>query len=138
MSSSYQSLFAESLNHLNIIDDDDEALALCLLVIILLALLRLTRLESVGRGRFAERWELSTIPRNDVAIIGEPRLGTRSLDAAGGLGLVLRYLGSAMLEISLQQIFALTLSTVSRYLDFAKKILLQLRSSSCSSSPPNF
>jgi hypothetical protein len=31
-----------------------------------------------------------------------------------------------MLEISLQQIFALTPSTVSRYLDFAKKILLQM------------
>ncbi|KAF8234793.1 hypothetical protein L208DRAFT_1393454 [Tricholoma matsutake] len=79
-----------------------------------------------GRGRFAERWELSTIPRNDVAIIGEPRLGNRSLDAAGGLGLVLHYLGSAMLEITLQHIFVLTPSTVSRYLDFAKHILLQM------------
>jgi hypothetical protein len=32
MSSSYKSLFTESLNHLNIIDDDDEALALCLVI----------------------------------------------------------------------------------------------------------
>ena len=78
-----------------------------------------------GQGRFAERWDLSTIPRNDVATIGEPHLGGRSLDAMGGLGLVLHYLGLAMLEISLQQIFTLTPSTVSCYVDFMKKILLQ-------------
>ena len=81
-----------------------------------------------GQGRFAEQWDLSTIPRNDhhdVATIGEPCLGGHSLDAMGGLGLVLHYLGSAMLEISLQQIFALTPSTVSHYIDFTKKILLQ-------------
>jgi hypothetical protein len=78
-----------------------------------------------GWGRFAEWWEFSTIPWHDVAIIGEPRLGNRSLDAAGGLGLVLHYLGSAMLEISFQQIFTLTPSMVSCYLDFAKMILLQ-------------
>jgi hypothetical protein len=34
MSSSYESLFTESLNHLSIIDDDDEALGLCLVIIL--------------------------------------------------------------------------------------------------------
>ncbi|KAF8221910.1 hypothetical protein L208DRAFT_1044873, partial [Tricholoma matsutake] len=41
-----------------------------------------------GLGWFADRWEVSTIPQHDVTSIGEPRLGSRSLDAAGGLGLV--------------------------------------------------
>ena len=164
MSSSYESLFTESLNHLNIVDNDDEALGLCLVIILFgIVTARATRVRRrninrlylrrqdllpnprigtpwqvlyaarndrafittmgfdvetfhhllEGQGGFAERWELSTIPRNDVAMIGEPRLGSRSLDAAGGLGLVLHYLGSAMLEISLQQIFALTPSMVS-------------------------
>ena len=164
MSSSPESLFTESLNHLNIIDDNDETLALCLVIIhfgIVEAHRTCVRHRNVnqlylhrqdllpkprigtpwqvlyaarndrafittmgfdvetfhhlleGRGGFAEQWELSTIPCNDVAMIGEPCLGSRSLDAAGGLGLVLHYLGSAMLEISLQQIFALTPSTVS-------------------------
>jgi hypothetical protein len=78
-----------------------------------------------GPGHFADRWEVSTIPRRDVASVGEPRLGSRSLDAAGGLGLVLHFLGSAMLDTSLQQIFALTPATVSRYLGFSKTILLE-------------
>ena len=78
-----------------------------------------------GQGRFAERWELSTIPQCNVTAIGEPRLGSRSLDVAGGLGLALHFLGSAMIEISLQQIFALTPSTVLCYLSFAQKILLE-------------
>ncbi|KAL0946034.1 hypothetical protein HGRIS_012309 [Hohenbuehelia grisea] len=78
-----------------------------------------------GPNRFAERWNTTPIPRVDTSSAGNPRLGRRSLDAAGGLGLVLHYLGSAMLEISLQQIFALVPSTVSRYLDFAKAILLK-------------
>lgn len=45
-----------------------------------------------GPGHFADLWEVSTIPRRDVASIGELRLGSRSLDAAGGLGLVLHFL----------------------------------------------
>lgn len=76
-----------------------------------------------GRGGFGERWNATPIPRNDVQIIGEPRLGRRSLDGAGALGLVLHYLGSSMLEVSLQQIFALTPTTLSRYLEFTQDIL---------------
>ncbi|KAF8799597.1 hypothetical protein BYT27DRAFT_7058723, partial [Phlegmacium glaucopus] len=76
-----------------------------------------------GSGRFGQQWEESTIPRNDVSIAGEPRMGKRSLDGAGALGLVLHYLGSSMREVSLQQIFALTPTTLSRYLEFAQDIL---------------
>ncbi|KAF7368888.1 hypothetical protein MVEN_00214600 [Mycena venus] len=43
---------------------------------------------------------------------------------SGALGLVLHYLNSTMREISLQQIFALIPTTVSRYITFALTILL--------------
>ena len=81
------------------------------------------RLLLEGPGRFGECWENTPIPRNDVNAGGQPRLGRRSLDGAGALGLVLHYLGSAMLKVSLQQIFALTPSTLNRYLQFAENVL---------------
>ena len=74
---------------------------------------------------FADKWNSTPIPRADVSSRGEPRIGARSLDAAGALGLTLHFLSSAMREISLQQIFALIPATVNRYLDFALDILLQ-------------
>ncbi|KAF5383062.1 hypothetical protein D9615_004821 [Tricholomella constricta] len=78
-----------------------------------------------GPGRFAQRWEETPVPRDDVSTTGRPRLGGRSLNACGALGLTLHYLGSAMLEVHLQQIFALVPSTVSRYLSFSLTILHQ-------------
>lgn len=83
------------------------------------------RLLLEGPGRFGELWDTTPIPRNDVSSRGEPRMGARSLDAAGALGLILHYLGSAMLEVTLQQVFALTPSVLSRYLEFAEAILHQ-------------
>ncbi|KAG5649327.1 hypothetical protein H0H81_004598 [Sphagnurus paluster] len=79
-----------------------------------------------GPGRFAEQWEETPIPRRDVSTQGEPCLGARSLDACGALGLVLHYLSSAMLEVHLQQIFALVPSTVTRYLSFSLDILYEV------------
>lgn len=73
---------------------------------------------------FKQLWDLTPIPRTDTNIHGEPRLGARSLDAAGGLGLYLHYLRSSMRELGLQLIFALIPSTVNRYLGFARQILL--------------
>lgn len=73
---------------------------------------------------FGAAWNTTPIPQEDTSFDGQPRLSRRSLDAAGVLGLVLHYLGSSMLEISLQQIFALVPSTVSCYLNFAKQLLL--------------
>jgi hypothetical protein len=74
--------------------------------------------------RFALVWDSTPLPRDDTSSSGNPRLGARSLDAAGGLGLVLYWLRSPMLETHLQLIFALIPSTVQRYLPFARSILL--------------
>jgi hypothetical protein len=74
---------------------------------------------------FELAWDETPIPRADVSTNGAPRIGARSLDAAGALGLVLHYLSSAMLEISLQEIFALVPTTVSCYLKFSQHILLK-------------
>ncbi|KAL0056665.1 hypothetical protein AAF712_016730 [Marasmius tenuissimus] len=79
-----------------------------------------------GPGYFRETWENTPIPRDDVSSAGAPRLGRRSLDAPGALGLVLHYLCSSMLEIHLQQIFAVVPSVLNRYLDFSLDILLRV------------
>jgi hypothetical protein len=67
---------------------------------------------------------MTPIPRGDTAATGNPRPWARSLDAAGALGLALYFVNSTMREISLQQIFALVPSTVSRYIQFSLDILL--------------
>ena len=72
---------------------------------------------------FKPEWDSWTIPRGDVSRAGAPRLGARSLDAAGALGLVLHYYSSAMAEKTLSLIFALTPSTLNRYLERAESIL---------------
>ena len=53
-------------------------------------------------------------------------MGRWSLDAEGGLSLVLHWLSSTMQQLSLQQIFTLIPSTVSRYLRFTLSILLNV------------
>ncbi|KAJ3513754.1 hypothetical protein NMY22_g14947 [Coprinellus aureogranulatus] len=75
---------------------------------------------------FAEAWYNTPIPRTDTHVEGNTRPGRRSLDAAGALGLTLHYLNSTMREISLQQIFALVPSTVSRYITFSLILLLRV------------
>ena len=82
--------------------------------------------ELIVHSGFAERWYTQPIPRTDLlSSHGEPRPGARSLDAWGALGLVLHYLNSTMLEITLQQIFALIPATASRYIIFGLRILLE-------------
>ncbi|KAJ7262793.1 hypothetical protein B0H12DRAFT_1001315, partial [Mycena haematopus] len=73
---------------------------------------------------FEGTWYTTPIPRADTATTGNPRPGARSLDAAGALGLALHWVNSTMREISLQQIFALVPTTVSRYIQFSLDILL--------------
>ena len=68
-------------------------------------------------------WDTTTIPRADVSSRGKPRLLSRSLDAAGALGLTLHYLNSTMDNTTLAQIFALIPMTISQYLDFSIFIL---------------
>ncbi len=75
-------------------------------------------------GGFAHQWDTHPIERVDVDANGRPRLGRRSLDAAGALGLVLHWLSSSMRETSLQEIFALTPATANRYLRTAVDILI--------------
>ena len=74
---------------------------------------------------FEALWNSTAITRTDTDANGQPRLGARSLDAAGGLGLYLCYLWSSATEMGLQLIFALIPSTVNRYLTSARQILLQ-------------
>jgi len=81
--------------------------------------------ELIVRSGFGACWLNQPIPRADASTRGESRPGGRSLDAWGALGLVLHYLNSTMLEISLQQIFALIPTTVSRYITFGLQILLE-------------
>jgi hypothetical protein len=72
---------------------------------------------------FAELWDSPPISRDDVRPHGSPRLEKRSLDAAGVLGLVLHYLNSTMLLVTLQQVFAIVPSVSSCYLHFGMKLL---------------
>ena len=78
-----------------------------------------TTFEYILNQGFAETWNTTPIPRNDISFTALPRTDRRSLDAAGALGLTLHYLASMMRELSLQQIFGLIPSTVTRYLSFS-------------------
>lgn len=74
-------------------------------------------------GGFAHQWNTNLIPHADNPSTAVPHLWTRSLDAAGALGLILHYLNSTMHDISLMEIFALIPTTVSRYLTWSLTIL---------------
>lgn len=73
---------------------------------------------------FADIWDTLPVPHSDSNPNGHSRSSGRSLDAAGALGLFLHWVNSTMAETSLQQIFALTPSTVNRYRHFAQRIIL--------------
>ena len=75
---------------------------------------------------FGRLWYTFPIPCPDTQTAGNPCAWKRSLDVEGGLGLVLHWLSSTMWQLSLQQIFALIPSTVSRYLRFTLSILLEV------------
>ncbi|KAJ7747549.1 hypothetical protein B0H16DRAFT_1320279 [Mycena metata] len=83
-----------------------------------------TTFDTILEAGFGQHWNNTPIPRPDASKRGKARLGGRSLDAAGALGLLLHYLNSTMRKISLQQIFALIPTTVSRYITFGLEILL--------------
>jgi len=75
-------------------------------------------------ARFQPVYESTPIRRNDVSTNAEPRLASRTLDAAGALGLLLHFLCSAMYEHTLQQLFGTTLAATSRLLKFTSHLLL--------------
>lgn len=82
--------------------------------------------QAILAAGFGHLWYTRSITHPDTDTKGKPRAGGRSLNAEGGLGLVLHWLSSTMRQVSLQQIFALVPSTVSRYLRFALPILLEV------------
>jgi hypothetical protein len=69
--------------------------------------------------------EYTPIGRADVNPQGTTRLFSRSLDAAGALGLILHYLNTTIHEVGLQEIFALVPATCSRYITSGLKMLLE-------------
>lgn len=75
---------------------------------------------------FREGWENFTIPRSDVNPNGRPRPGARSLDAEGALGATLYHLCSVVPEKSIEQMFAIVPSSLSRYLSRTIPLLLDV------------
>lgn len=81
--------------------------------------------DMILEAGFGHAWNTTAIPRQDTSRMGVTRLGARSLESSGALGLVLHYLNSTMREISLQQIFACIPTTISRYITFSLGLLLE-------------
>ncbi|KDQ52816.1 hypothetical protein JAAARDRAFT_197892 [Jaapia argillacea MUCL 33604] len=50
----------------------------------------------IHNSGFARRWNDTPIPRSDVVLTGQPRVGGRSLDSVGALSLIFHYLCSTM------------------------------------------
>lgn len=65
---------------------------------------------------FGQLWYTLPIFCPNTQATENPHVWKRSLDAEGGLGLILHWLSSTMRQLSLQQIFTLIPSTISRYL----------------------
>ena len=70
--------------------------------------------EWILQSGFASTWDETPIPRSDTAGAIKVRLGRRSLDATGALGLCLHFLNSTAPEYVLQSIFGLTAAVLSR------------------------
>ncbi|KAL7748219.1 hypothetical protein RI367_006405 [Sorochytrium milnesiophthora] len=79
---------------------------------------------AILNGGFADHWNAHVLYREDNDPEGQARLGARSLDAAGVLGLCLHYINSTMRLKTLQQIFGLTPAVCSRYLGQGQSVLL--------------
>lgn len=72
---------------------------------------------------FSTYWNTRTLSRPDVLSNGIPRLGGRSLEASGALGMVLHWLCSTVQLSTLQMTFALTPTVCDRYLRFSMNAL---------------
>jgi hypothetical protein len=73
---------------------------------------------------FSIAWDSTTITQSDVNPNGEPQPARRSLDASGGLALLLHWLSSSMAAYTLQQIFSITAAVCTRNLQHARACLL--------------
>ncbi|KAI7936308.1 hypothetical protein MJO29_015611 [Puccinia striiformis f. sp. tritici] len=83
----------------------------------------LTQSDLTGHPRFNQAWDNTTIPTSNVNSHGAPWLHKQSLNAAGGLGLLLHWLSSTMAGHSLNQIFAIApaviISSLSSFSSFS-------------------
>ncbi|KAG8711925.1 hypothetical protein FRC08_015248 [Ceratobasidium sp. 394] len=77
------------------------------------------------RAGFRTAWDTRPVKRDDVNPQGATRMGRRSLDAPGALGLMLHYLCSTSKFTALEQIFAIVPAVLSRYINFGLPILLE-------------
>ncbi|QRV98736.1 DDE superfamily endonuclease [Ceratobasidium sp. AG-Ba] len=75
---------------------------------------------------FRDGWDKYTIPRGDVNPNGQSRPGARSLDAEGALAATLYHLCSVVPDKSLEQMFAIVPSSLSRYLSRSVPLLLDV------------
>jgi len=75
---------------------------------------------------FSIAWDASPMPRSDVNPNGNPQTARRSLDASGGLALLLHWLSLTMAAYSLQQIFAITAAVCTRALQHSRSCLLSV------------
>jgi hypothetical protein len=75
---------------------------------------------------FSLLWDGETIICANVNPCRAPQPGSRTLDSAGCLGLVLHWLSSTMLAYNLQQLFAVTPAVCSRYLTCGLQHLLSV------------
>jgi hypothetical protein len=75
---------------------------------------------------FSMAWDSATITQSDVNPNGDPQPARRSLDAAGGLALLLHWLSSSMAAYTLQQIFSITAAVCTRNLQHARSCLLAI------------
>ncbi|KAG9078722.1 hypothetical protein FS749_009219 [Ceratobasidium sp. UAMH 11750] len=82
--------------------------------------------DYILRAGFEAAWNTRPIRRNDTNPRGRPRMGRRSLDAPGALGLLLHYLRSTANGTSLEMIFAIIPTTLSRYIQAGLPILFQV------------
>ncbi|KAF8799740.1 hypothetical protein BYT27DRAFT_7227722 [Phlegmacium glaucopus] len=80
--------------------------------------------ELIVQSGFGEHWYTQPIPHTNSSSHGEPHPGARSLDEWGALGLILHYLNSTMLGITLQRVFALIPATTSCYITFGLKLIV--------------
>ena len=80
--------------------------------------------DHILQNGFTQRWNTHPIFRDDVEEHAITRPNWRSLDAAGGLALILHYLNSTMAEVTLQQVFSLVPAVCSLYLTFSLHQLL--------------
>lgn len=87
--------------------------------------LDVTAFQAILDAQFSLRWYLTPLHRSDATPATNPRCITRSLNAGGALGLLLHWLTSTMRQISLQQIFALIPSTMSRYITTSLPLLIE-------------